>query len=110
MAATYVLILTPTRELAVQIHSMIQKLAQYTDVQAALVVGGLSVQVCVGEVLLTAERRIVSALLSSSRVSERPSFCSVSQVQASVLRKSPEIVVATPGRLIDHLRNSQVRA
>ncbi|GAX73223.1 hypothetical protein CEUSTIGMA_g676.t1 [Chlamydomonas eustigma] len=72
VAATYVLILTPTRELAVQIHSMIQKLAQYTDVQAALIVGGLSVQ-----------------------------------VQASVLRKSPEIVVATPGRLIDHLRNTQ---
>ena len=45
VAATYVLILTPTRELAVQIHSMIQKLAQYTDVQAALIVGGLSVQV-----------------------------------------------------------------
>lgn len=45
VAATYVLILTPTRELAVQIHSMVQKLAQYTDVQAALIVGGLSVQV-----------------------------------------------------------------
>lgn len=29
------------------------------------------------------------------------------QVQASVLRKSPEVVVATPGRLIDHLRNTQ---
>ncbi|KAG1656121.1 hypothetical protein FOA52_007820 [Chlamydomonas sp. UWO 241] len=72
VAATYVLILTPTRELAVQIHSMVQKLAQYTDVQAALIVGGLS-----------------------------------STVQASVLRKSPEIVVATPGRLIDHLRNTQ---
>lgn len=32
------------------------------------------------------------------------------QVQASVLRRSPEIVVATPGRLIDHLRNTQVGA
>ena len=29
------------------------------------------------------------------------------QVQASVLRRSPEIVVATPGRLIDHLHNTQ---
>ena len=48
VAATYVLILTPTRELAVQIHSMVQKLAQYTDVQAALIVGGLSVQVRAG--------------------------------------------------------------
>ena len=44
VAATYVLVLTPTRELAVQVHSMIQKLAQFTDVQAAIVVGGLSLQ------------------------------------------------------------------
>lgn len=44
VAATYVLVLTPTRELAVQVHSMIQKLAQFTDIQAALVVGGLSLQ------------------------------------------------------------------
>jgi hypothetical protein len=29
------------------------------------------------------------------------------QVQAGVLRRSPEVVVATPGRLIDHLRNTQ---
>ncbi len=72
IAATYVLVLTPTRELAVQIHSMVTKLAQFTDVSVALVVGGLS-----------------------------------SQVQASVLRRSPEVVVATPGRLIDHLRNTQ---
>eukprot|EP00877_Chromochloris_zofingiensis_P007931 jgi/Chrzof1/3391/Cz12g23200.t1 len=72
VAATYVLILTPTRELAVQIHSMVTKLAQFTDITAALVVGGLSLS-----------------------------------VQASVLRKGPEIVVATPGRIIDHLRNTQ---
>ena len=65
-------VLTPTRELAVQIHSMTTKLAQFTDISAALVVGGLSLQ-----------------------------------VQATVLRRSPEIVVATPGRLIDHLRNTQ---
>jgi len=44
LAATYGLVLTPTRELAVQVHSMIQKLAQFTDIQAALVVGGLSLQ------------------------------------------------------------------
>lgn len=29
------------------------------------------------------------------------------QSQASVLRSQPEIIVATPGRMIDHLRNSQ---
>ena len=71
-AAIYVLILTPTRELAVQIHSMITKLAQFTDVAAALIVGGLSLQ-----------------------------------SQAAALRQGPEVVVATPGRIIDHLRNTQ---
>ncbi len=30
--------------LPLQVHAMIQKLAQFTDVQAALVVGGLSLQ------------------------------------------------------------------
>ena len=70
--ATYVLVLVPVRELAVQVHSMIQKLAQFTDVRAALVVGGLS-----------------------------------SQVQAATLRGRPEVVVATPGRMIDHLHNTQ---
>ena len=44
-----------------QVHSMIEKLAQSTDIRAALVVGGLSMQ-----------------------------------VQASTLKTSPEIVVATP--------------
>lgn len=71
--AIYVLVLTPTRELAVQVHSMISRLAQFTDIRMALVVGGLSLQ-----------------------------------VQATALRSSPEIVVATPGRLIDHLRNTQL--
>ncbi|PSC68971.1 DEAD-box ATP-dependent RNA helicase 28 [Micractinium conductrix] len=65
VAATYVLVLTP-------VHSMIQKIAQFTDIRAALVVGGLSLQ-----------------------------------AQAAALREQPEIVVATPGRLIDHLRNTQ---
>ncbi|KAL8514744.1 hypothetical protein ACS0TY_013722 [Phlomoides rotata] len=70
--AIRVLILTPTRELAVQIHSMIGKLAQFiTDIRCCLVVGGLS-----------------------------------TKVQEAALRTSPDIVVATPGRMIDHLRNS----
>ena len=33
------------RSLHVQIHSMVQKLAQFTDVRVALIVGGLSLQV-----------------------------------------------------------------
>ncbi|KAL6506708.1 DEAD-box ATP-dependent RNA helicase 28 [Orobanche hederae] len=70
--AIRVLILTPTRELAVQIHSMIGKLAQFmSDIRCCLVVGGLS-----------------------------------PKVQEAALRSLPDIVVATPGRMIDHLRNS----
>ena len=44
--ATYVLVLVPTRELAAQVHSMLQKLAQCerTGLRVALVVGGLSMQ------------------------------------------------------------------
>ena len=42
LAATYGLILTPARELAVQVAGMVGKLAQFTDVRVALVVGGLS--------------------------------------------------------------------
>ncbi|CAH2078860.1 unnamed protein product [Thlaspi arvense] len=71
VSATRVLILTPTRELAVQIHSMIQNLAQFTDIKCGLIVGGLSLR-----------------------------------EQEVVLRSLPDIVVATPGRMIDHLRNS----
>eukprot|EP00887_Chlorella_sp_A99_P002207 scaffold21.g2207.t1 len=75
VAATYVLVLAPVRELAVQVHSMVQKLAQFTDIRVALVVGGLSLQ----------------AQASA----------------AAVLRAAPEVVVATPGRMIDHVRNTQ---
>ncbi|MFS8018369.1 putative RNA helicase [Helianthus anomalus] len=70
--AIRVLILTPTRELAVQIHSMIGKLAQFvTDIRCCLILGGLPVK-----------------------------------AQEAALRSMPDIVVATPGRIIDHLRNS----
>lgn len=69
--AIRVLILTPTRELAAQVQSMIEKLAQFTDIRCCLIVGGLS-----------------------------------TKVQEAALRSMPDIVVATPGRMIDHLRNS----
>ena len=70
-AATHVLVLVPTRELAVQVHQMTESLAQFTTIRAVLVVGGLS-----------------------------------ANVQAAALRTRPEIVVATPGRVIDHVRNT----
>lgn len=72
VAATRVLILSPTRELAVQTHSMLSRLSQYTDMVTCLVVGG------------------------SKNM----------RVQESELRARPDIVVCTPGRMLDHLMNS----
>jgi ATP-dependent RNA helicase DDX27 len=66
------LILTPTRELAAQCLGMLSSLAQFTNLRAALVVGG-------------------SKNLPS---------------QAAELRTRPDIIVATPGRLLDHVTNS----
>lgn len=71
VATTRVLILAPTRELAIQCHSVAERLAKFTDIQFCLAVGGLSLK-----------------------------------VQEQKLKQRPDVIVATPGRLIDHLRNS----
>lgn len=71
-AAIRVLVVTPTRELATQIHEVIQKLARFTDITCCLICGG--------------KKDIKS--------------------QTVLLRQRPDIVVGTPGRIIDHLRNS----
>ncbi|KIY52754.1 DEAD-domain-containing protein [Fistulina hepatica ATCC 64428] len=70
-AATRCLVLVPTRELAVQCFEVSKNLAAHTDIQFALIVGGLSVK-----------------------------------AQEATLRSRPDVVIATPGRLIDHIRNS----
>uniref|UniRef100_A0A7S2ZS36 ATP-dependent RNA helicase n=1 Tax=Rhodosorus marinus TaxID=101924 RepID=A0A7S2ZS36_9RHOD len=67
-----VLILLPTRELAVQCHAVVTSLAQFTSIKAGLAVGGLS-----------------------------------NKAQEAALRSRLDILVATPGRLIDHIRNAQ---
>ncbi|XP_035787539.1 ATP-dependent RNA helicase DDX24-like [Anopheles albimanus] len=60
----YGLILTPTRELAVQINDHLKSVTKYTDINIATVFGGLA-----------------------------------AVKQERMLRKCPEIVIATPGRL-----------
>ena len=70
-AKTRVIILMPTRELAVQCVSVGRAISKFMDVQFCLCVGGLSLK-----------------------------------VQENQLKDRPEVVVATPGRLIDHMRNS----
>jgi len=71
VAMSRVLILTPTRELAIQCHSVATKLARFTDIHFCLVVGGLNMK-----------------------------------IQQADLRRRADVLIATPGRLIDHLSNS----
>ncbi|GAA6135889.1 DEAD/DEAH box helicase [Oceaniserpentilla sp. 4NH20-0058] len=63
-----VLILAPTRELAVQVFESVKSYSQFTHIQSTIVYGGVSIG-----------------------------------AQVEALKKGVEILVATPGRLIDHL-------
>lgn len=71
MPTTRVVVLTPTRELAMQCHAVSTKIASFTDIKFTLAVGGLSLK-----------------------------------VQENELRLRPDVIIATPGRFIDHMRNS----
>ena len=68
-----VLILAPTRELAIQLHKNAETFAEALSKRACLLVGGLSI--------LT---------------------------QKEALSRKPDIVVATPGRLLDHIRQKHL--
>jgi len=67
------LILTPTRELALQTLTTIEKLGRSRRVSATVIVGGADMQ-----------------------------------AQVRGLRQLPEILVATPGRLLDHMWNGTI--
>ncbi|XP_075743678.1 putative ATP-dependent RNA helicase DDX27 [Rhipicephalus microplus] len=68
---TRVLVIVPTRELAVQVYQVSLQLAQFTNIMITLSAGGLDLK-----------------------------------AQEAALRKLPDIIIATPGRLIDHLENT----
>jgi ATP-dependent RNA helicase DeaD len=68
-----VLILVPTRELAMQVTNEINKFARYIHVRTVSVYGGQSIG-----------------------------------IQHDQLRKGAQIVVATPGRLIDHVKRGSI--
>ncbi|CAH6723403.1 ATP-dependent RNA helicase Drs1p [[Candida] jaroonii] len=72
VTATRVIVLTPTRELAIQVSDVGKKIAQFIpSISYGLAVGGLNLR-----------------------------------QQEQQLKTRPDIVIATPGRLIDHIRNS----
>ncbi|HUC43338.1 MAG TPA: DEAD/DEAH box helicase [Candidatus Sulfotelmatobacter sp.] len=72
--ATRALVLTPTRELAAQIHAHLEDLAVHTPVTGAAVFGGVGMG-----------------------------------PQEHALRSGVDVIVATPGRLLDHLRAPYAR-
>ena len=67
------LILVPTRELAIQVNEMFQKIAQLFGIKTAVIIGGASMH-----------------------------------LQLKALRKNPRVLVATPGRLVDHMERRTV--
>jgi ATP-dependent RNA helicase RhlE len=71
---TRALIMTPTRELAAQIHQHLQELAVHTRVTGAAVYGGVGMG-----------------------------------PQEQAFRKGVDILIATPGRLLDHMRQPYAR-
>lgn len=71
---TRAIILTPTRELAEQIHTVFEQLARYTAIRSATVYGGVGM---------------------------RP--------QELALRGSASVIIACPGRLLDHIDRGNTR-
>ncbi len=67
-------VLTPTRELAVQVAEELNRIGQYRQIRALPIYGGQAI-----------ERQI------------------------KALKKRPQIIVATPGRLMDHMRRRTIR-
>src|ERR1700730_5061180 len=67
------LILTPTRELALQISDNIQAYSQYTDLRCSAIVGGVS-----------------------------------QKAQERALNQGADIIIATPGRLIDLINQKHI--
>jgi ATP-dependent RNA helicase RhlE len=67
------LILTPTRELAIQISDNIKAYSQYTDIRCSAIVGGVS-----------------------------------QKVQERALHQGADIIIATPGRLIDLMNQKRI--
>lgn len=68
-----VLIITPTRELAMQVSDEIFKLGKYNKVKTLSLFGGQPIK-----------------------------------RQVELLEKKPQVIIATPGRLLDHLRNERL--
>jgi len=72
VSAVRVLVILPTRELALQCKQVFVQLGKNMDVDMELAIGGLSLR-----------------------------------AEQDVLQRCPDIVIGTPGRIIDHIRNTK---
>ncbi|MDU7692652.1 MAG: DEAD/DEAH box helicase [Helicobacter sp.] len=68
------LVVTPTRELAMQINDEVFKLGKYINAKTICIYGGQSIK-----------------------------------KQCDLLQKNPHFMIATPGRLLDHLKNDRLK-
>ena len=97
MRGVYAVILSPTRELAVQIEKVFKALSsKIGDVSCCCIIGGMSKST----VLSSPLRNVFFVLLFIPLTDE--------MLQAAALAKNPDIIVATPGRLLHHLQNASV--
>jgi ATP-dependent RNA helicase RhlE len=71
---TRALVLSPTRELAAQIHEQFQELGKHTQIRSAAVFGGVGMK-----------------------------------PQEQAFRRGVDVIVATPGRLLDHLQHDYAK-
>ncbi len=67
------LVITPTRELAMQISDEVYKLGRFVKTKTVCVYGGQSIK-----------------------------------KQCELIQKNPQVMIATPGRLLDHLKNGRI--
>ncbi|RDU74485.1 ATP-dependent helicase [Helicobacter anseris] len=68
------LVITPTRELAMQISDEVYKLGKFVKTRTVCVYGGQSIK-----------------------------------KQCELIEKNPQVMIATPGRLLDHLKNQRIK-
>lgn len=86
------LVLSPTRELALQTLRFTKQLGKFMDLKSSLIVGGDSM-----------EQQVLCATISMLSVAPSEVFMDLFFLKFDSLASNPDILIATPGRLAHHL-------